>query len=325
LSTFSTQHGTLEWRGSGQEVLRVEAWGTDGARVRAGFDSIHDNPMSALLPPSTTAADTTVADGSARLRNGRLTVDVSSRGLVRFLYDDDELLAEQPRDLGTYGPRLLSPHGDGRYRIEQRFRSYDGERLYGLGQHLHGRLDQKGCVVELAQSNAEVSIPFLISSRGYGLLWNNPALGRVELGYNATRWVADASRQIDYWVTASDSPAELMSRYADATGHPPMLPAWAAGLWQSRLRYRTQDELLAVAREYRRRGLPLSVIVADFLPLDPDGRLALRPRRMAGSGRDGGRAGRHGHQAHGVDLADGQPQQRELHGHAGARLSGEGR
>ena len=61
-------------------------------------------------------------------------------------------------------------------------KSYDDEHIYGLGQHQHGRLDQKGCVIELIQRNTEVSIPFLLSSRGYGFLWNNPAVGRVELG-----------------------------------------------------------------------------------------------------------------------------------------------
>jgi len=145
----------------------------------------------------------------------------------------------------------------------QRFRAYDGERLYGLGQHSHGLLDQKGAVLELAQRNAEVSIPFLLSSRGYALLWNSPAIGRVELATTGTRWVADSARQIDYWITAGQ-PADLLRRYADATGHAPMLPGWASGFWQCKLRYRTQAELMAVAREYHRRGLPLSVIVSDY-------------------------------------------------------------
>jgi alpha-D-xyloside xylohydrolase len=118
-------------------------------------------------------------------------------------------------------------------------------------------------VLDLVQRNAEVSIPFLLSSRGYGFLWNNPAVGRVELGRTATRWVSDSARQIDYWVTAG-SPAQITARYADVTGHAPVLPSWAAGFWQSKLRYRSQEELLEVAREYHRRGLPLSVIVADF-------------------------------------------------------------
>ncbi|MEA2026099.1 MAG: glycoside hydrolase family 31 protein, partial [Chloroflexota bacterium] len=78
-----------------------------------------------------------------------------------------------------------------------------------------------------------------------------------------TRWVADAGRQIDYWITAG-TPADVMARYADATGHAPELPSWASGFWQSKLRYRTQDELLAVARRYRDRDIPVAVIVADF-------------------------------------------------------------
>jgi alpha-D-xyloside xylohydrolase len=150
------------------------------------------------------------------------------------------------------------------YYLEARFKAYAAERLYGLGQHQHGLLDQKGAVIDLLQRNTEVCIPFLLSSRGYGFLWNNPAVGRVELGTNATRWVAEATPQLDYWITAGDTPAEILEHYADATGHPPSFPEWAAGFWQCKLRYRSQEELLAVAREHKRRGLPLSVIVVDF-------------------------------------------------------------
>ena len=136
--------------------------------------------------------------------------------------------------------------------------------FYGLGQHQHGFLDQKGCVVGLYQKNTEVSIPFLLSSRGYGFLWNNPAIGQVELGMNRTKWTAEASRCLDYVIIAGDSSAEIMGHYADITGHAPMMPEWAEGFWQCKLRYKTQEELLSVAREYKKRNLPLSVIVTDF-------------------------------------------------------------
>ena len=69
---------------------------------------------------------------------------------------------------------------------------------------------------------------------------------------------------MDYWITTGDGPADIMAHYADATGHCPTMPSWATGLWQSKLRYKTQSELLTVARGYRDRGIPLAVIVADY-------------------------------------------------------------
>jgi alpha-D-xyloside xylohydrolase len=194
-----------------------------------------------------------------------MKVELREGGLT-FLRADSgvELLAEMPAHFAWPGARFFSPTGNGYYTIEQRFRAYDHERIFGLGQHQHGRLDQKGMVLDLVQRNADVCIPFMVSSRGYGLLWNLPAVGRVELASNGTRWVADSARQIDYWVTTGDGPGQILRHYADATGHAPELPEWAAGFWQSKLRYRNQEELLAVAREYRRLGLPLAVIVADY-------------------------------------------------------------
>lgn len=257
----------MEWHGD-HEVVRVEPWLPDSVRVRAGLETLRDDLPGALLVPAETAAvEIGEPTEPARIVNGALTVELSRDGRLRFTRTGtgEELLAEEPAHFAWPGPRryAATTAGAGR-RLEQRFRAYDGERLFGLGQHQHGRLDQKGTVIDLVQRNAEVTIPFLLSSRGYGLLWNNPAVGRVELAHNGTRWVADSARQIDYWVTAAGTPAEILSRYAEVTGHPPMLPDWAAGFWQSKLRYSTQEELLDVVREHHRRGLPMSVVVADF-------------------------------------------------------------
>jgi alpha-D-xyloside xylohydrolase len=255
------------------EILRVEPWGTDSLRVRVGQHVVLDDVPGALVPPKPTDVTVTVAEHTGRIVNGALTAvvevvesDTGDISLVRFLRTDtgEELLAEQRAHFWWPGARLFASHGNGYARLEQRFAAYEGERIYGLGQRTHGRLDQKGMVLDLVQRNAEVSIPFLLSSRGYGFLWNLPGVGRVELAENGTRWVADSARQLDYWVTAAATPAAIVGNYADATGHAPMLPGWATGFWQSKLRYRTQDELMAVAREHKRRGLPMSVIVTDF-------------------------------------------------------------
>jgi alpha-D-xyloside xylohydrolase len=255
------------------DVLLIEPWGADSLRVRAGRHRILDDVPGALLPAKPSAARSEANERSGRVVNGALTAlvelvdtDTGLDAQLRFVRTDtgDELLSEQRAHFWWPGARLFMPSRNGYGRLEQRFTAYDGERVYGLGQHTHGRLDQKGLVLDLVQRNAEVSVPFLLSSRGYGFLWNSPAVGRVELAANGTRWVADDARQLDYWVTTGDGPRQLLGHYADATGYPPMLPEWATGFWQSKLRYRSQAELLAVAREYHERGLPLSVIVADF-------------------------------------------------------------
>ena len=186
--------------------------------------------------------------------------------LVRFFGSggSSELLGERASHFSSPPHRRYSSGGGDLHRCEVNFNAYPGERIYGLGQHQHGLLDQKGAVIDLVQRNTEVCVPFALSNRGYGFLWNMPGVGRVELAANRTRWVAEGARQLDYWVTTASTPAEIVSRYSTLTGLPPMMPAWASGFWQSKLRYRTQHELLEVAREHKRRGLPLSVIVVDY-------------------------------------------------------------
>ncbi|MEJ2854096.1 MULTISPECIES: glycoside hydrolase family 31 protein [unclassified Saccharothrix] len=268
MPAFVRDTGGLELR-TPHEVLWIEPWGPDAVRVRAAVHAI-DTDLPGVLDPvaplSPEVEQVVSEDGSARLVNGKIAVEVDPGGWIRFRHavTGRELLAETQPYIGYSGPRVFSPRADGGYQLRQHFAAYDDERIFGLGQNPNGQLDQKGVVVDLVQANTTAPIPFLHSSRGYGLLWHNPALGRVELGADTTRWIADSTTQLDYWIIAGDTPADIMAGYADATGHPPLLPEWASGFWQSKLRYRDQEELLAVAREYARRDLPLSVIVCDF-------------------------------------------------------------
>ena len=199
-------------RRCGHEVLRVEPWGRNSTRIRVSL-GVEDD-LGALLERPATEGEATLDDDEARLAVGELTVTLNVDGRLRFsrTSDDEELLREEPIHYWWPGARNFTVAGNGYYRIEQRFRAYPGERLFGLGQHQHGRLDQKGIVLDLVQRNREVTHPASSSpSRGYGFLWNSPAVGRVELGETGTRWVADSSRQIDYWVTVG-SPAEIAAQ-----------------------------------------------------------------------------------------------------------------
>lgn len=278
-SVLSRHEGAIIWR-SQHEMLRIEPWGEDSVRVRATLNPGFKELPGALLPQPAAEPKIEVGPDRATLRTGKLLVELGKDGRLRFLRaDTGAVLLEEPSvEVVQPTGREFKSRGGDLFKIEARFLACDGERFYGLGQHRHGRLDQKGCVVDLAQRNCEVAIPFLVSSRGYGFLWHHPGIGRVELGHTATRWVAEAGAQVDYWVTAGDTPAAIMARYADATGHAPDLPEWASGFWQCKLRYKSQAELLAVAHEHRRRGLPLSVIVIDFFHWPMMGDLCLDPK-----------------------------------------------
>ena len=269
MSPFSHDGDALEVRHQ-HEILRIEPWGTDSVRVRAAQGALPVADVGALdsRPVSRVAVK---IDGGV-LINGELTVSVEipeTDGfpfpIVRFQRTStgEELLAEEREHFWWPGARVYYGNRSGAGELHQQFKAYPGERLYGMGQRTHGRLDHKGLSLDLVQRNAEVSIPFVLSNRGYGFLWNNPAIGRVDFADNVTRWTASQARAIDYFFTVG-SPAAILARYADATGHAPRLPSWASGFWQCKLRYRNQEELLSVAREHKRRGLPLSVIVADF-------------------------------------------------------------
>jgi len=263
---FEIKGSELWWRGDG-EILRLRAWGKDGIRVQATpLVSFPQAPGALLDEPAGAHAEVKEGAKEASLSNGRIQAVISVEGQLRFYNTRAGTLL-----LGEHEPYFNKPparfwrfdHGD-LARLVMRFEPNPGERFYGLGQHQHGKLEQRGCVIELEQRNTEVCIPLLLSSRGYGFLWNNPGIGQVELGENATRWIAEGTRILDYYIFVGDDSAELLERYADATGHAPVLPEWALGFWQCKLRYRTQDELLDVAREYQRRGIPLAVIVTDY-------------------------------------------------------------
>ena len=274
MAIFTREGEGLLRRDNGESLL-IEPWGKNSLRVRAWMGERPGNKDWALLPPEPCKAACALADSAAVLQNGGIIAEISPAGAVTFKNSRGEVLlkefwrnrapmSERYSALNIEG-REFRPVPGGDYRLTLRFESPDpAEKIFGMGQYQDGLLNFKGSTLELAHRNSQASVPFALSSRGYGMLWNNPAIGRVTFASNRTEWTAESTKQLDYWITAGDTPRELVTAYAAATGRPPEMPDYAMGFWQCKLRYETQEELLAVAREYKRRGLPLSVIVADF-------------------------------------------------------------
>ena len=244
----------------------IDPYGPSTLRFRSSKSlRIADEDWTLILQPEA-KLDIQIAEEQALVTNGRIRAEIRAwDGRVKYLNEKGEVLLWEsfhhhvPRYARQYQSR-----GSDHFELALTFDADRDERLYGMGQYPNDCLDLKGTMLELAQKNTQISIPFLLSSRGYGFIWNNPSIGRAELSKTHTRFTAEYARQIDYLIFPGRTPAEIARRYTDLTGKSPMMPEFATGFWQSKLRYATQEELLSVAREYRRRNLPISVIVADF-------------------------------------------------------------
>jgi alpha-D-xyloside xylohydrolase len=156
------------------------------------------------------------------------------------------------------------------FRIGATFDSPNDEHYYGLGQNQEGYLDRRGHVVRCAHdydapSGQSVCVPFVVTNYGYGLLWDNPSRTTVQFGFNnQTRWTSEVGRRVSFFVIAGKSYDEIYQGYRLLTGDTPMLPKSAYGYIQCKQRYTTQQEVLDVAREYRKRHLPADVMVVDW-------------------------------------------------------------
>ncbi|MCR5475165.1 MAG: family 31 glucosidase [Lachnospiraceae bacterium] len=258
------------------ETLTIEPWGNDAVRVRATKCANMPEEDWALTIPQTTDADISKDEEGAVLTNGRIKVCLTGGGKITVFGPQDKKVLEEyhrnRRDIRDpkcsaieVEGREFRPNRGGNYHLFARFESLDpNEKIYGMGQYQQSDLNLKGTDLELAQRNSQASVPFAVSSLGYGILWNNPAIGRCVFGKNITTFEAYSTKVLDYWVVVGDDPAQIIKAYASVTGTVPMMPEYGLGFWQCKLRYQTQEELLGVARKYHELGIPLDVIVVDF-------------------------------------------------------------
>lgn len=285
MTYFRQENNTLKFHYDAEE-LWIEPWGKNSFRVRATKMAEMGQENWALeMPVEELAADIKIKEDSAEIRNGKIRAVISKYGKMTFYNQKGELLLDEylRNRIDKFADycsaldieaREFKPIIGGDYQLSVRFVSNPEEKIYGMGQYQQPYLNLKGTDLELAHRNSQASVPFMLSSLGYGFLWNNPGVGRATFGTNITTWEAFSTKQMDYWITAGDTPAEIEEAYASVTGTVPMMPDYAMGFWQCKLRYQTQEELLEVAREYKRRGLPISVIVIDYFhwPLQGDWR-----------------------------------------------------
>lgn len=259
----------------GNETLMIEPWGRDSLRIRSTLEpNFIDRDWALTEKINHGNAKINVDNNGGEIVNGKISAKINTNGVITFYKDGKQILHEYFR---SYDPSATKESCctkviareykgiiGGDYKLTVRFDPNDDEKIFGLGQYPTPYLDMKGCSLELAQRNSQISIPFAISSLGYGFLWNNPAVGHVNFAKNMTEWKAECTKEMDYWITCGDSPREIVEKFTEAVGRAPIMPNDYLGFWQCKLRYRTQEEVLTVARKYKEMGIHLDVMVIDF-------------------------------------------------------------
>ncbi|HME34324.1 MAG TPA: TIM-barrel domain-containing protein [Candidatus Sulfotelmatobacter sp.] len=175
----------------------------------------------------------------------------------------------QGESLVREASRKLTPekaNGEDTYRAESQVDVYGShEALYGLGQHQAGVWNYRGESVDISQENSNISVPLMLSSKGYGIFWNNTSRSRFNNRFANYLYISsEVADVIDYYFLYGPDFDKIIASYRDLTGQAPMFGKWAYGFWQCKNRYKSQDEILGVARKYRELHIPVDNIVQDW-------------------------------------------------------------
>ena len=393
-----------------EDIIRVIASSVDSFSTRASLmvSKTGWDPVSWSINDK---------DNPVKISTSKVIVSVDTvTGKIAFYDSNNQLLLNE-----INGGKIITPAfvmGEKTYHIRQLFESPEDEAFYGLGQHQNGIMNYKGHDVDLWQHNIVAVVPFLVSSKNYGILWDNtsrtkfgdvrdyqplssliqynnkgeeggltveyfkdqkfkllltsqteakiehdfvdepgiypegfdpnsgsirwsgefkadqtgtykfrlyssgytkmwlndelvvdswrqnwlpwthllnlpmeagkrylvkiewiPAGGNIGLKFltpeskenkNTLSLYSNVADQIDYYFVYGENLDSVIRGYREITGKAPMMPKWAMGLWQCRERYRTQEELLSVVKEFRKRKIPLDNIVQDWFYWEED-------------------------------------------------------
>lgn len=257
--TFQMNPGTLKLQVFSPRVIRV---------AYSLTNTVPTNSLAVIEPSTNAGWNVVTSANEVWLTTSELQVRVSrATGAVGF-YDTNGTVVLSEPPLGGKSLQPASVGGISTLQSQQQFLISSNEAIYGLGQHQSGVMNYRGTSVHLQQRNpGESAIPVLVSTRGYGLLWDNPAICDVSVGQdNPTNitWTSEAADAVDYYFMYGPQLDDVIAGYRNLTGAAPMFGKWAWGLWQCKNAYVSQAELTNVVNTYRADQIPLDCIIQDW-------------------------------------------------------------
>jgi alpha-D-xyloside xylohydrolase len=258
-------------------TLRVQFWSPEIVRVT--YTDAEELPtlqsLAVVASPAAVRLTRQQNDQAFTLATSHLKVRIDKQtGAVSFFDVADHLLLREAAQGRKIEPAAQS--GVTGTSCAQSFETVTEEGFYGLGQHQKGVWNYSsgsGSSVRLAQANTDVGIPVITSSKGYMVLWDNPAVTTISsiaadntnASQKVLRWSSEWGRAIDYYFCYGDGTiATALKAYRQLTGNAPLMPKWMLGFWQCKERYASQEELLGVATKLRELKVPVDGIIQDW-------------------------------------------------------------
>lgn len=220
--------------------------------------------LSVILNPSKTAFSVKTDGRNVILKSDKLYVTVNTvSGIVTFAQTTSGKLLLKEKPEGTkFEP--FNDTGVNSYTVYQAFSLDKDEPIYGLGQHQGGNLNQRNQKYHLEQGNTEDAVTFFQSVKGYGIYWDNYSPTEFTDDANETSFKSIVADAADYYFMYGGNADGVIAQMRELTGKAPMFPLWTYGFWQSRERYKGQNELVDVVKKYRELAVPLDGIIQDW-------------------------------------------------------------
>ncbi len=251
-----------------QQSLRISVCGPGILHIVASPVSVHEESSeNPWIVGKCDAAPFSVeqSEREVRIKTSLVQAVISLRNsTLSFVAEDGaQLLQESGEPQRSFVP--VTVNGEQLYRATDSFSPDETEGMYGLGQHQSGAFNYRGEVVKLAQQNTDVAVPLLISTKGYGVLWNTASPSEFDNRFPRNMsFTASAVNAVDYYFLYGPEADQIIHEYRDLTGHSPMLGKWAYGFVQSKDRYTSAGQLLKIGEQYRSGNVPLDLIVQDW-------------------------------------------------------------
>lgn len=219
--------------------------------------------LSVIKAPQKVSFTTTQKGNLLTLKSAGLIVEINMQtGDIHFFNTAGKSLLQEKANSSSFTP--FNDAGNKTFTINQAFVLDQDEAIYGLGQQQSGRMIQRNLTLNMVQGNTSDYVPFFQSVKGYGLFWDNYSPTVFKDNAESTSFKSDVGDCIDYYFMNGNNADAVIARMRELTGQVPMFPLWTYGFFQSKERYKSQEEAVDVVKKYRDLKVPLDGIIQDW-------------------------------------------------------------